>query len=113
MLHFRQESLADHVTQRFKCEIGIHCFNSITGEHGKMVHFARLARLKHQPDLGTRACADHVMMRPCSGQQCGDGSKFLVDAPVGKDDHGVSLADGHIYLRTDYFQRLVQATASL
>ncbi len=45
-----------------------------------MMHFARLARLEHQPDLGARAVADQVVVQARNRQQHRDGGMILVDA---------------------------------
>ena len=53
-----EHSLMDHVIEAFKNEIGIDRLHAVAQEQTEMMHFAWLARLKHETNACSRTRAD-------------------------------------------------------
>ena len=109
-----QQALADHFFDRGVSQVGVDRHRAIADQHGKMMHFARLARFDHQADLGARAVADQVMVQAGDRQQGRDGGVVLVDAAVREDDDiGLVVGDHLVDPRIQVFQGLFQARRRL
>src|SRR5262245_340491 len=77
---FRQIVVTFHVYERFEHEIGIDRPGTIADQPGELVHIARLAGLKEQPDFGPRAFADQMMMDRGNPEQTRNRRPLFVDA---------------------------------
>ncbi len=75
----------DHVVQRFKRQVGIDRSGTVANKEGKMMDFARLARLKHQPHTRPASIADKMMVHARHRKQRRDRRLFRAHAAIGQD----------------------------
>ncbi len=107
-----QQALVDHLFDRGIGQVGVDRQHAVADQHGKVMHFARLARFDHQADVGARALADQVVVQARNRQQGRDGGVLAVDAAVGEDDDlASSLAMMLVRRGEQFFQGLLQAGA--
>jgi len=102
----RQHPLLNHVVQGLKGQIGVDGGDAVAKQHGKVMHFARLARLQHQRNPGAGGGADQVVMQTGNGQQRRDGGILLIHATVGKDQDGGACFNMADCCTEQAFQRL-------
>ena len=77
-----ENSLPNHVVERFKRKVRINCADAVTNEQGVVMNFARLTGFENQTSPRPRAFANHVMVHRRDGEQCRNRRVFFIDAPV-------------------------------
>ena len=69
-----------------KCQIGVHCGCAVAQQHGKMHHFAGLARLHNQATAGAQSTLNQVLIHRRDGQNSRNGSLALWQIAIAKDE---------------------------
>ena len=101
--------LALHGDQRLEGEIGIDRLGAVAGEAGEVMHLARLAGFDHEPDRGTQALADQMMMHGRAGEQRRDRNPVGAGAAVGDDDDVDAVAHRLVGLAAQSGDRVFHA----
>ena len=87
------ETLGDQVLDRLEREVRVDRPRSVTDQEGHVVHFARVARLHDEPDLGARLLADEVVVDRRREEQRRDRRPLAVRVAVGEHEHALALLD--------------------
>jgi hypothetical protein len=79
--------------QGFHRQVGVHGFGAVTGQHTKVVHFARGAGFHHQTGGGAQAFAHQVLVNGRQGQQRGNRHLGGADGAVADDQDVLAALD--------------------
>ena len=89
-----EEVLRVHVAQHGEGQVRIDRAGTVAGEQGKMLHFARLARLDDQAAMRASLFANQMVMHAAGGQQRGNRHPLRVHAAVGQDQQRDAVGNG-------------------
>ncbi len=79
--------------QRIERQPRIDRFGAVSGEQGKVMHFACRARFNHDAGAGAQARIDQMMVHRRRCQQCGNRHTGSAYCAVGQDQHVVARSD--------------------
>src|SRR5579859_6245987 len=88
------QALGDHVLDRFKGQIRIDGAGTVADKQRHVVHFARIAALDDQADLGARLFADEVVVHRGREQQRWNRRAFLTGVAVRQYEDALPSRDG-------------------
>lgn len=111
-LEVGQESLMDHVRERFECEVGIDGGAAISDEGGEVVDFSWFSGFEDESDAGASALADEVMMEAGDCEQCGHGGVLGIDAAVGEYENIGSVLDVLVSACEELFQGFLEGVGA-
>ena len=109
MVDADEQALLDHVVEGLERQVGIDTRATVADERTEVVHFARLAGLEDEADLGALAFADEVVVQAGDSEQRRDGSVVTVDAAVAQDDEVDARIDVETGLAADFVHGLLEA----
>ena len=98
-----------HRPQCLEGEIGIDRLCAVSGQAAEVVDLPRLARFDHQPDRGSQALADEMMMHRRAREQRRHRNVLRPRAAVGEDDDVDALAHGRLGAHAQRVERVLQA----
>ena len=116
-LHFVRTQLLGQLSadrfQGFEGQVGIDGLRPVTGQGGKMMHFACGTGFHHQTRVGTQTGAHQMVVHGRSGQQGRDGDIVRIHDAVRQDQDVVTSLDRFLSLPAERFQGIFHARRAL
>ena len=113
VVHVHEQTLADHVVERFKGEVRIDRAAAEADQRAEVMHFARFTGLQHDVALRAGALADQMMMQTAHGQQSRDRSLFGRNAAIRQNEDVAALFDQIVRLGAKRVHRGFEALRAL
>src|SRR6185437_2227344 len=105
----RQQAAAMEVLYGFDGEIRVDGAGAITNEQGEMHHFARLAALDNQRDLGACLLPHQAVVHRGHGEEAWNGRGSGVDVAIGEDQQRIARSDGVRGAVAQVVERMLEA----